>query len=454
MHLLRSGLLLCVLTIVLAAQSPKPASFPPGVVHAVVVRGNKIYSSAAIVNVLGLKTGSTASAAAFDEAKNRLVETDLFSNVAYEFRWTEGPGKAQYQVTYTVTEYDHLFSVRFEDLGVPDDTVRNYLRSHIELYHDSIPATQPVLSRYSRTVQEFIAQTKPSIKIKAAVSPESPANPVVVIRPDVPLPRVTQVYVAGNKVIDTATLQRALNEIAIGQRLSDTGVQQILDKSVRPLYAAKGYVAVSFPKIEMEKSKDNEGYIVHIQIQDGPQFHFGASNFRGSLFSADDIRSMMTYKIGEPFDGDKAEQLRQTLVRSMRRKGYLNATSDLARNEDDKKLVVNLVYTMAPGAQYNFQSLTIHGLDIESEPAVRKLWAPQPGKPFNPEYPDFFLKRIRDAALFDNLGTTRSSFKQDDDTHTVTVDLFFKGAEAEEKKAKENGLPSPTGEPREQVRVF
>jgi outer membrane protein insertion porin family len=231
----------------------------------------------------------------------------------------------------------------------------------------------------------------------------------------------------------------------VGQRLSDAGLQQILNRTVRPLYAAKGYVAVTFPKIDTEKSKENEGYVVHVQIQEGPVFHFGTSAFRGGQFTADDIRSMMHYQKGEVFDGTKAEQLRRDVAESLRHGGHLNATVDLSREEDDKNLAINLIYTISPGPVYTFQTLNIHGLDIESEPQIRKLWGEKPGTPFNPDYPDYFLKRIRDMGIFDNLGSTRSTFKPENSTHAVEVNLFFGGAQGERKKASDLGLP-PSGQ--------
>ena len=42
--------------------------------------------------------------------------------------------------------------------------------------------------------------------------------------------------------------------------------------------------------------------------------------------------------------------------------------------------------------------------------------------------------------LFDNLGTMKSDFTPDDATHTVTVNLYFKGKEGEAQKAKEKGI--------------
>jgi len=80
------------------------------------------------------------------------------------------------------------------------------------------------------------------------------------------------------------------------------------------------------------------------------------------------------------------------------------------------------------GPQFLFGTLTVEGLDLNGEAAIRKMWTHQPATPYNPEYPDYFLHHVRDEGLFDNLGETRAETKIDDKTHTVDVTLFFKYA--------------------------
>lgn len=444
MRLLRSVLLLCIAAFSASPQST-PQKYPPGVIHAVVVQGNKFYRTEDIVHALGIKPGDEAKLAAFQAAQSRLLATDLFAHVEYQFRWT-GERPAQYDVTYTVREYDQLFPLHFEDLDVPEEDLRAYLRTHVELYHDEIPGTDAVIRRYTEAVQQFVAEKNRSLKVRGFVSAEDPAHPAVIIRPNTPLPTISAVLLTGSKVINTDVLQRAVNDVAVGQRFTDSSLRAVLDHTVKAMYAAKGYVAVSFPKINAEKSKQNEGYIVHVEIQEGPQFQFGSASFRGGTVDPEEVRSRIPFHAGDVFDAEKLEQFRKTLVDTMRHQGHLDATAEVSEQQDDKKHTVNVTYAMNAGPLYTFQTLALHGLDIDSEPVIRKLWAPKPGKPFNPDYPDFFLNRVREMGLFDNLGTTKSDFVPDDASHGVTVNLYFRGAEAEAQKAKEKGIPSSTPE--------
>jgi hypothetical protein len=66
------------------------------------------------------------------------------------------------------------------------------------------------------------------------------------------------------------------------------------------------------------------------------------------------------------------------------------------------------------------------GLDILTGPVIRKMWGLKEGQPFNPEYPDYFLNRVREDGVFDNLGKTRSEVKIDDKALAAEVTLYFR----------------------------
>ena len=434
---------------------PAPLKPEPGVLHQVKVEGNHIYATAAIVKVLGLKIGGPIAPPDFEVAKQRLVNTELFSNVEYEFSFTKPPDQPeQYDLVMKVAEYAEVLPMKFEDLGVSEDEIRSYLRANLPLYNDRIPGTDMVVQRYRALVQERVAQKNPALKVTGRVVPDdsnqlallqgkasrdAPNEMVVLFRPNTPPPSIARVMVNGNKAVQTQEILKAINEVAVGTPYSDERLQLILDHAVKGLYEAQGYVHVTFPIIRAEKAANINGYDVTVTIQEGPKYNFGPIAFRGGDLDQDTVKSMLKFKVGDVFNGAQAEDLRIALIAEMRRKGHLLAKADIERNLDDEKHTVNLRYLMEPGPLYTFDTLEIHGLDIESEPVIRKMWAEQPGKPFNPDYPAYFLKKVEEAQLFDNLGDTRSDFTPNESTHGVKVDLYFKGGNGSKKKERERG---------------
>jgi outer membrane protein assembly factor BamA len=416
---------------VLAGQTPPR----PGKLHSVSVKGNRLYSSEDIVKQTGLKPGQPVSAPVIEKARVKLQETELFTNVADQYRTTGNP--PEYDVTFEIAENEQLFPMRFERLGVAPEAISNYLKTHVDLYSDRIPGTDGVLHRYTEAVQSFIAQTNPNAKVRAHISNDDPQQLIVLFTPDAPAPTISQVVISGNQAVDTGTILRAVNEVAIGVPLSDARLKAILDGAIKPVYAAKGYAAVSFPKVDTEPAKSNLGVIVKVEIKDGPLFKFGSVRFRGKGVEEEEIRSNITFKPGQTFDARKVDDFRIGLAHRMRMRGLLDATITAQSEPDEEKRAVNVTYNIIPGEPYNFRTLDIQGLDLTTQPVIAKLWGEKPGHPFNPEYPEFFLKKVQEQGLFDNLANTHSDYTADASSHSVTVHLYFKGGKSAADKEKE-----------------
>jgi len=180
--------------------------------------------------------------------------------------------------------------------------------------------------------------------------------------------------------------------------------------------------------------------VVKVEIKEGPVFKFGSIRFRGNGMDQEEIRSNIPFKPGQTFNGEQVESFRIDLIHRMKRRGLLDANITSEPEPDDAKRIVNVIYDVAPGAVYTFQKLDLRGLDIRTEPAITKLWGEKPGTPFNPDYPEFFLKRVKEQGILDNLAEAKSDYSSDASSHDVTVYLTFKGGEGktdDEAKKKE-----------------
>ncbi len=86
-------------------------------------------------------------------------------------------------------------------------------------------------------------------KVAGKVTAISPDHLVIDFTPIRGLPAVAYVTFEGSKVIDAITLHNKINEVAFGQPFSDEGFRALLESQIAPLYEAKGYMRVTFPKI-------------------------------------------------------------------------------------------------------------------------------------------------------------------------------------------------------------
>ncbi len=398
------------------------------------VTGNQRYPAEAIVKELGLVRGQHVNTSVIEAARVKLQNLQIFSSVADRYRFTLNP--VTYDITFEVKELEQVFPVRFERLNVSSSELREYLMNHLPLYSDEIPGTEAVLNRYREAVQTFVSHADPAVKVRVSVSNEDPQKLAVVFAPDAPVPTISRVIITGNDAVDTGTLLRSINLVAIGAPYTDIRMKQILDGAVRPVYAARGYVAISFPSVEAEPSKTDKGVVVKLQIKEGPLFKFGAIRFHGSGLEEDEVRSAIPFKPGQSYNAGQVDDFRIDLQHRLRRRGYLDASVLFQTQPDEAHRVVNVVYNVTPGSIYTFAKLDVKGLDITTEPVIEQLWGEKPGKPFNPDYPDFFLKRVQEDKVFDHLSNTTSDYTADEASHSVTVHLYFKGGESKDDKEK------------------
>jgi outer membrane protein insertion porin family len=407
------------------ASSPTPVLAQPTVypLESLRIEGNRHLPADRIIAVSGLKTGSIVDKAAFDAARDRLVATGAFENVGYEY--TPSAAGTGYDGVLQVIEIEPVFAYRFEDLPVDETVLRAELNRQEPLFDDRIPTIASVLERFTATVQQAAGGTK----VVAQLTADGPGQTVVVFHPAVARSNIAEVRFQGNQVLPTSVLQRRIYETAIGAPFGETTMRKMLDLGIRPLYEARGLLRVAFPRITTERAKDVDGVAVNISIDEGPPYTLDEVHLSG--LPAAEISQMERVSDWRPGDVANFDDINAGLERVKQRyyaRGFLHVAAHVERSVDDTKHTVNVTAVLDLGPQFVFGKLEINGLDILTEPEIRKAWGLAPGKPYQPDYPDGFLTGLRNEGVFENLGKTRAEPHIDEATHIVDVTLFFSGA--------------------------
>jgi outer membrane protein insertion porin family len=388
------------------------------------VTGNKIYTQQQILAVAGLKIGQTVSNAQFEAAREKLIATGAFSNAGYHFG-PDADGKG-YAGTIAVDEVDQLYPFRFEDLPVADAEIRAMLRNREPLFESKMPATKEFLDRVTKEVEQMASAKGLKDHVTAALNPDAPGELAIVFRPSTPRERVAEVRFTGNQEIPAGTLNSTLGLVAIGQSYSENNMRQLIDASIRPLYEARGRMRVSFPKIESKKMETVDGVSVAIQVVEGPVYKLGDVRVDGSGVSVKEVLSAANLKPGEPANLDGVRAGVFAIDKRYRANGYLRSATTFDRQIHDQNLTVDVQYHTAPGPVFKMGTLTIQGLDVTTEPAIRKLWSMTEGKPYNAGYPQLFLDRVKEDGYLENLKGSRFTEDVNESAHTVSVTLYFR----------------------------
>jgi outer membrane protein insertion porin family len=404
-----------------AKAEPAPTRWP---IQSLRIEGNRNFTAQQVLAVAGLAIGQTAGKEEFEQARNRLVDSGAFESVGYRFE-PSGDGKG-FTASFQVVEVEPAYPVRFRNFAIGDAELAALLRARDPLFGPKIPGTAPFLTRYAEVLTEKTGEE--AIGRVVAVGPDQFE---IVFQPDRPVPVVAQVIFQGNQVIPTPLLSEKISGVAYGFPYTEERFRQLLDTTVRPLYDARGRIRVKFPKISAKAAKDVKALEVTVAVEEGESFSLGEVKIAGGDPGLLKVANIQSGDIAN-FDDVNAgiERVKQALAR----RGYLRAEVRPEREIHDKSKTVDVTLRVTPGPQFSFGKLTIEGLDIIGEPAVRRMWGMKPGAPFDVEYPQKVLDRVREEHMFDNLGKTSSKLDINEETHTVDVTLKFAGEERPKKK--------------------
>jgi len=403
-----------------SGQTPAPTAYT---VENLTVEGNHAYTAQQIFAVAGLRVGQKAGRSEFDAAREKLEATGAFDRVSY--RYAPSKDNQGYDATYEVSEVGQTYPIRFADLPATDAELRTWLKQKDPLFEDKIPATKPVVDRYVRWLSEFLSARGYHEPLAGRLSADGGEALAVLFRPAKGPPAIAHVLFTGSGDVPAGTLQTAMYGVAIGVLYSEQRVRLLLDSTIRPIYEAHGLLRVAFPKIETAPAKDVDGISVTVQVTPGPAYQLDRVSYVGADFSRSEWKDLAKLKTNQTVNFDEVKAAQERIRVNQRRAGHLDATSQVKRDLNDTDHTIAIEFQIDPGPLYTLGKVDIAGLDVVSEPEVRKMWGLTPGRPFNPEYPDHFLARVKDGGVFDNLKNTRADTKINAGAHTVDVTLYF-----------------------------
>jgi outer membrane protein insertion porin family len=423
------------------AATAKPAVQPPPEtpgelkeypIASLSVEGNQIYTAAAIIAASGLKVGDRANKELFEAARDRLLATGAFDSVGYRY-FNAADGRS-YDAVWQVVEVLPVYPWRLEGVNVDLDALSEHLRRNDPLYGDRIAPTQASLERRRQLINAFLKShaIEPS-EVLGKVESDAPGKLEIVFRPASGMPVVAGVQFTGNQAIPTAQLKPAIDGVAVGVPYEESRFRQLLASSVKPLYERRGRLNVTFPAITVKPSERVKGLDVEVTVNEGDVFQLGEVKLQGPpALPERELRRAANFDSGDVANLAAVQEGLERMRNYLRRLGYIMAVVSADRSIDVASKRLHLSVLVDPGDQYAFGKLFIEGLDIHSEPVIRKMWALKEGQPYNADYAANFLRRIEEEQIFENLGKTAVKELPDAERKIVNVTLIF-GAAAQPK---------------------
>ncbi len=408
----------------------EPAAFPIEVIQ---IKGSKNYPAESIAKFLGLKVGDVLEDARLKAAYEKLVNHGAFAHVNY---WFE-PADSQkgYNVFYEVTDYEQLMTMRFDRLQTDEAKLRVHLEKLDPLFRDRIPPAPAVMERYRAAVESFLGGKE---KIQVKVATDSGSDLFVQFAPVGGVFAIAEVSFTGNKIVPSQLLQTSIHGVAVGVEYSESRFRELLAHGIVPLYEARGRLRVSFPKVEVKMASGVKGVHVSVTVEEGPGYAYGDVRVTGAPVRGEDLVKASGIKSGEVVNLDAAKEGQTKVHAVMHRAGYMKVASKIDRKIDDKKQLCDVTLVLEPGPQFRFGKLFTKGLDLHGEHEIKRIWTMKQGDLFNADYPAYFLGRLQEDGIFDNMQNARPVSVPDEGSLTVDVTLIFN-----EKMAKPPGFQEP-----------
>lgn len=405
----------------------KPAA--DNAIREINVTGNKHLSAQQIVALTGMKIGEPAVASTFERARDNILATGCIET----FGWRYAPNaRGQMSVTLEISELDQYLPWAFDRLNLSPETFAARAAKELPCFGKEIPTTERYLDvavRLAARLLEEKGEKEPVVARVNLYGKDATGNDriAVVFQPRTPPPNIADVRFTGTKAIPEPDLRKQAVELARGTPYSEPLFREMLDHQIRSMYESVGRLLVRFGEITTEPAKDVKGTVVTVEVNEGPEFTLDDVQVLGTPLSPAEIEETGEFKRGERVSYSAIGMAMERIFVKMRNQGYLKVSYKAKRQLDAEKHTAKLFIDVAPGPQYLMGKLTVVGLDVVSEPVIRKMWTLQPSDPFRQDYPDLFLRTIRERGVLDFLGETNAKTVLNDERYTVDVTLTFKG---------------------------
>lgn len=390
------------------------------------VQGMKLVTPQQVIDLSGLKVGALAGKEDFDAARERIYAAGCFDSASYAFEPAQGGGIV---VTFELRDVEQRGGWRLDRLPLDEKAFAARAAKAVQCFGAEIPMTEIYVKRLSDLAESMLKEKGVTETVIAKFESGMKEGLVAVIQPKTPPPNISRVLFVGAQAVPPQELQRAISDIAVGTPWNEQLFRVFLENAVRAVYDSQGRLRARFPTITTAPSATDKGVIVTVTVDEGPVFKLNKLRIEGVPLPEEEVNELggAAFKNDVPVNLSVMGQAMVKILARLSEIGYLKATYHALKEIHDEQKTADITVTVEPGPEYKMGRLDIAGLDIESEPAIRKMWALKPGTPYRKGYAEHFLTQIREQRVLDFLGGTSSDVKLDDENALVNVKLAFKG---------------------------
>lgn len=358
------------------------ADRPSVFIQRIDVKGNQQVSAPKIVRVLGIKPGEPYDVDRIRPGIKRLYETKQFGDIrAYR---EDGTASDSVVVIVEVKEYPRVDNVRFEgdDHVGKDDlnkaisvTKGTFVRPSLldkdreaiaDLYKEkgyySVAVTDTVLKDAKAGTKELVYQIREGEKVK-----------------------VRHVDFVGTRLVDTATLQKAVKtKPKAFLRGGDFSPKQLAEdrEAVMQLYKSYGFLDIVVNEPELEFADNGKDVDIYFTVNEGQQYYVGKIDWKGNELLPDSVlAASIRFREGQVFDDIALTQMQFEMSNLYGDRGYIYATVTPVKKVRGE--VIDLTFEIQQGNLAHVREINIAGNTKTWEEVIRRELILMPGDVFS-----------------------------------------------------------------------
>ncbi len=350
------------------------------------------------IETSGLKIGQSFDVAALDAAAQRLLDSGLFKNVAYQTH----ANRDQITITFQLEETKGGDSrVLFDNfIWFTDEELVAAVRRDVPSFTGTAPDVGNGTQAITRALQRLLQEHHLEGTVEYMASQDSPGSSIqehVFNVTGISMPICT-LHFPGAKIVSEAKLVER-SEALRGNDYSRKFSSLFALSTLFPIYRELGQLRATFalPDAKPESSaKCKSGVDLTIPVAEGFVYIWDKADWTGiGALTAPELDTVLGMVTGKPANGLAFDKALMAVQKAYGRKGYLAVHLRNHPEFDDTAQKVVYKIDVREGPQYHMGKLVVKGLSDGATKALNQEWKLKPGDVFDEAYPlEFSQKQI------------------------------------------------------------
>ena len=412
-------------------SGPAEQTSRPYALYRVNIAGARRITAAAVVRIAGLKVNTQVTTLDVERARQRLIDSGLFSSVGYRF------SMAGYSliVTFDVEEPSWDARVLLDNfVWFTDDELIRAIARELPTFAGYAPSLPRSLLRVTRALQGHLdgAGIEGTVNYVAASGGDSTVS-AYRFRVDLPTPLIVcAVDLEGVSPL-SADGARDRVQFVVGQDYSREFVARAMDENLIPFFLERGFARAGVTAIRARPAAPNDaacagGVRVTVAVHEGLAYSFAGARWSGhEEFQSSALDSRLGLTPGALLNMRLFDAGLHAVRDAYSRQGYIAARTAHTFSFDDEARSAAAAITIVRGPQARMGLLEIAGLPDAAAARLRESWSLAQGAVYDGIYVRDFLKAARDAfpAVFREFPNVTVQVGSREGVGIVTVSLTF-----------------------------